>query len=230
MDTMCGTRALKVSKYLHQTIPGNLPRSSVLALKKLPASVLSTLHAEPDLRQIEDPQLRSWLAAHPVPSATASVHEPLFQGSLFFVQITFNRSNQAPFSMSAADIQTAVSYAALAVGPIQRYAWQYGPNSVEVSPNILTFSVNLQGNTFTDGDLQGWVDSIVQDNNLTDACVVFLHDVATANSPANTDAGSSTLGYHSITGHGHPYCFCKVFGQNLTVADRSRLYADTLSH
>ena len=233
MDTMCGTRARKILKYLRQTIPGNIPQSSVLALKKLPPKVLSTLHAGSDLREItEDPQLRNWLAANPVPLAKASVQEPLFRGTLFFVQITFtfNQPNQLPFSMSAADIQTAVTYATLAVGPIQRYAWQYGPNSVQVSPNILAFNANLQGNTFTDDDVQGWVDSIVQANNLTNACVVILHDSVTANSPTNTDGSGNTLGYHSITGDGHPYCFCRVFAQNLTVADKNGRYAGTLSH
>ena len=122
--------------------------------------------------------VRNWLAANPVPSSKASVQAPLFQGTLVFVQMTFTRPNQLPFSMLAADIQTAVTYATLAVGPIQRYAWQYGPNSVQVSPNILSFTANLQGNTFSDDDLQGWVDSIVQDNNLTNACVVILHELS----------------------------------------------------
>ena len=231
-DPMDGTRRLKVLKYLRQNTPGNIPRSSVRALEKLPAKVLSTLHAGSDLRQItEDPRLRNWLAANPVTSSKASVQAPLFQGTLVFVQMTFTRPNQLPFSMLAADIQTAVTYATLAVGPIQRYAWQYGPNSVQVSPNILSFTADLQGNTFSDDDLQGWVDSIVQDNNLTNACVVILHDSVNANSPTNTDALSGiNSGYHSSTGHGHPYCFCKVSDQNITVADKRQHYAGVLSH
>jgi hypothetical protein len=203
----------------------------VLALEKLPAKVLSGLHAGSDLGQVtKDPKLRKWLAANPLPSAKASVQAPLFHGTLFFVQLTFNRPNQPPFTDLAADIQTAITYATLAVGPIQRYASQYGPNSVEVSPNILPFTVNLQGNTFNDHDVQGWVDTIVQNNNLTNACVVILHNTAAANSPTNTDGTGSTLGYHSSTGHGHPYCYCRAFGQNLTVADKRQLYAGALSH
>jgi hypothetical protein len=142
----------------------------------------------------------------------------------------FNQPNQLPFSDVAADIQTAVTYATLAVGPIQRYAWQYGPNSVQVSPTILSFTASLQGNTFTDNDVQGWVDSIVQNNNLTNACVVILHDTATPNSPTNTDGTGTTSGYHSSTGNDHPYCYCRVFGQNLTVADKNQQYAGVLSH
>jgi hypothetical protein len=33
-----------------------------------------------------------------------------------------------------------------------------------------------------------------------------------------------------MTDHGNPYCFCKVFAQNLTVADRNNHYAEILSH
>src|ERR1700737_3722911 len=220
-DLVNGTRRLKVLKHLRLTIPPNIPRSSVLALEKLPAKVLSTLHAGSDLRQItDDPQLRNWLAANPVPLPKASVQDPLFRGTLFFVQMTFNQPNQPAFSMSAADIQTAVTYATLAVGPIQRYASQYGPNSVQVSPNILPFTANLTGNTFADHDVQGWVNNIVQNNNLTNACVVILHDTATANSPTNKDGTGTTSGYHSSTSNGHPYCYCRVLGQNLTVADK----------
>jgi hypothetical protein len=36
--------------------------------------------------------------------------------------------NQPPSAISMADVQTAASYAALAVLPIHRYASQYGPN------------------------------------------------------------------------------------------------------
>jgi hypothetical protein len=233
-DEMDGTRALKVLKYLRQTIPANIPRSSVRALEKLPAKALSTLHAGSDLRQItEDPQLRNWLAANPLPSSKASVQTPLFQGTLFLVQVTFVRPSLPDFSMSAADIQTAIAYASLAVGPIQRYAWQYGPNSVQVSPNLLTFTTApLSGNTFNrDDDLEGWVDTIVQDNNLTNACVVILHDTNPANSPTHPEApNTSRSGYHSITDNGHPYCYCQVSGQSLTVADKSRQYAGVLSH
>ena len=181
-------------------------------------------------RITDDLRLRAWLAANPVPPSEGSAQDPLFQGTVFFVQVTFNRPGQPAFTMNAADVQTVVTYATLAVGPIARYASQYGPNSVAVSPNILTFTANLTGNTFTDADVQGFVDSIVQANNLTNACVVILHDTATANSPTNTDGTGSTFGYHDMTGAGHPYCYVRVFGQNLTVADKPQRYAGTLSH
>ena len=96
-DPMDGTRRLKVLKYLRQNTPGNIPRSSVRALEKLPAKVLSTLHAGSDLRQItEDPRLRNWLAANPVPSSKASVQAPLFQGTRHSLGPTSCRSLCSP--------------------------------------------------------------------------------------------------------------------------------------
>jgi len=231
MSTLCVTRAMKVLKHLHRNLPNSIPRSSLLEIEKLPASELSTLHAVSDLHKVtQSAELRDWLSHNPIPVPKATVSDPLFNGTLFFVRVTLNRPNQPPFSVSAADVQTAMNYAALAVVPIQRYALQYGPNSVIVSPNIIPFSFNLTGNTFSDGTVQGWVDQIVRDNKLTNACIMILHDASVANSPTNTFNGGDFLGYHSITNNGHPYCFCKVFAQDLTIADKNNHYAEILSH
>jgi hypothetical protein len=206
----------------------------VRALEELSPEALSNLHSAVHVdRVVEDPQLRDWLTANPVPTPRASVPDPLFSGTLTFVKINYNRPNQPTFSMALADIQTAVNYASLAVDPIHRYGSQFGQNSLAVSSNILSFDVTLQGDTFGDSDVQGWVDSIVRDNSLTNACVVILHDASRANSPTNSAASGSTLGYHSMTGGGHPYCFCKVSGTNLAIADQNGtfgLYAGILSH
>ena len=227
MERLCATRPLKVLNYLRR----NMPTDMHSALGELSPRVLSTLHRGPNLhRVIQNPQLRNWLTANPVPVPKASVSDALFRGTLVFVQITYNRPMKAPFSILAADVQTAVNYASLAVDPIRRYASQYGPNSLEVSSNILTFTANLGGDTFTDGDVQGWVDTIVHDNNLTNTCVVILHDAVTTGGPTNNDASGGTLGYHLMTSHGNPYCFCNVFGQNVTVADSNNTYAEVLSH
>jgi hypothetical protein len=228
MGTFCVTRAMKVLGYLHRTVPKSIPRSSLLALAKLPPSVLSTLHTGRDLHKVtKNAKLRNWLSHNPIPAPKARVSEPLFKGTLVFVGMTFNRPNQPPSSVSAADVQTARNYAALAAVPIQRYASQYGPNTVRVSPDIIPFSV-MTGNTFPDEDVWGWVDKIVGDNQLTNACIVILADSAT--SPTNTFKAGDFAGYHMMTDKGHPYCFCKVLGQNLTVADPTNRYAAILSH
>jgi hypothetical protein len=55
---------------------------------------------------------------------------------------------------------------------------------------------------------------------------VILHDTS---GPINSDA-TGYAGYHKITRNNNRYCFCKVFGQNLTIDDRRNIYAHTLSH
>ena len=228
MERLCVTRALKVLHYLRRNVPNEVPRS---ALGELAPKVLSTLHRGPHPHEaIQNPQLRNWLATNSVPTPKVSVPDSLFRGTLVFVRITYHRPHKPLFSMLAADVQTAVNYATLAVDPIHRYAAQFGKNSLKVSPNILNFTANLQGDTFSDDDVQGWVDSIVHDNNLTNSCVVILHDAVTAGGPTNNFNGGKFGGYHLMTGNGHPYCFCKVFGKNLTVADSKNTYAEILSH
>lgn len=230
METLCITRAMKVVNHLHRTVPKEIPRSSLHALQHLPLEVLSRLHSAPDLAKIHDPKLREWLKNHPIPVPKATVSDPLFHGTLVFVRITYNRPSQPAFSVGAADVQTAINYATLAVVPIQRYASQYGSNSVQVSPTIIPFTVNLAGNTFSDNDVQGWVDQIVNDNHLKNSCLVILHDASVTNSPTNTFDGGKFGGYHLMTGNGNPYCFCKVFAQGLTVSDNNNRYAQILSH
>ena len=80
----------------------------------------------------DDEQLKLWLSQNPMAVARATVQSPLFNGTLVFAQLSFAIPGLAPSSVNAADTQTAISYATLAVGPIQRYASQYGPNSVSV--------------------------------------------------------------------------------------------------
>lgn len=231
MDTLCATRAMKVLKYLDRTVPKSVPRPSLLTLGKLSPSLLSTLHAESDLHKVtKSAELMSWLSNNPIPAPKVAVTNPLFNGALVFVRITFNRPKQPPFSMLAADVQTAVSYATLAVVPIHRYASQYGPNSIRVSRRIIPLSVDLTGNTFADSDVQGWVDQIVHDHHFKNSCIVILHDAFDAASPTHTYAKGNILGYHSMTHNGNPYCFCRVFAHNLTITDRNNAYAGTLSH
>jgi hypothetical protein len=100
----------------------------------------------------------------------------LFTGTLVFVRMIHHLPNHTRFGVRTADIQTAIQYAQRAAVPIQRYASQYGSSSIAVSPTMLSLSVTLTGNTFDDGDVQGWVDRIVSSHGLKDVCVVLLHD------------------------------------------------------
>ena len=133
METLCMTRAVKVLKYLRDTLPKTIPRSSLHALEKLPSAALCSLHTASDWDSVtQDEKLKEWLRTNAIPSPRATVSGPLFHGTLVFAQIIFVRANQPDFSVSMADTQTAVSYATLAVVPIHRYASQYGPSSITV--------------------------------------------------------------------------------------------------
>src|SRR5437667_6791855 len=155
MDTLCATRAVKVLKYLHRMVPKTVPRSSLHALENLPSSLLAALHTASDWDKVtEDAQLKSWLANNPIPSANAKVSGPLFHGTLVFAQVSFAAPGLVPSGISAADTQTAISYATLAVGSIQRYASQYGPNSVSVWPVAIPYTARVQGGAFSQAEFE----------------------------------------------------------------------------
>ena len=240
MQPLCSTRAVKVLKHLRRTVPDSIPRSSIAALEKLPSEVLASLHSGSNLDAvIADQKLRDWLRKNPIAAARRTVDGPLFKGTLVFAQVSFAVPNLPPSGMSAADTQTAIAYATLAVLPIQRYASQYGPNSVDVWPVAIPFTAKLQGSSFDDGEFEGWVDGIAQfmrAQQVSHPCIIVMHDRGLPNSPTFTNEKDS---FHSMTDNGTPYCYSLVFGQNLSVADNNhtvdnkaneKVYAHTLSH
>jgi hypothetical protein len=240
MDTLCSTRSIKVLKYLYRMVPNTISRSSLDALDNLPSRVLSSLHAVSDWDRVtKDEKLKNWLNMNPIPAPKAKVSGPLFNGTLIFAQVSFAVPNQPPSSVSAADTQIAITYASLAVVPIQRYASQYGPNSVSVWPVAIPYTARLQGSSFTQGEFEGWVDDVAQfmrKQQVSNPCIVVLHDRELPNSPTFTRQRNS---YHSSTGSDTPYCYSLVFGQNLSVADNNhtinnspseKVYAHNLSH
>jgi len=50
-------------------------------------------------------------------------------------------------SINNNDMRTIVGYATRAIIPISEYAAEYGRNSISVSPNVIQYSVTLQGTT-----------------------------------------------------------------------------------
>jgi hypothetical protein len=239
METLCSTRAVKVLKYFRR-MPDSISRSSVEALEKLPSNVLATAYAQSNLDALtDDEQLKLWLSQNPIAVARATVQSPLFNGTLVFAQLSFAIPGVAPSGVSAADTQTAISYATLAVGPIQRYASQYGSNSVSVWPFAIPYTARLQSSSFDQSQFEGWIDDIAQfmrKQQVHDPCIVVMHDRTLLNSPTFTNERNS---FHSYTDNGNPYCYSLVFGQNLNVADNNhtingkpneKVYAHTLSH
>jgi hypothetical protein len=153
--------------------------------------------------------------------------DPLFNGTLFFVQVAFNLIGRT-ISISNADMAVAVQFAANASGPISAYAGQYGSNALSVSPNVLQFSANVPSGRYNDQILQGWVNTILTQNGLTAAssCIVILNPRGVTNTDGDITLG--ILGYHGKANS--PYCFVNVFGQGLTLNDLSDAYALQLSH
>jgi len=240
MKTSCATRAEKVLKHLQRTVPKTIPHSSRHALEELPSSVLARLHITSDWAMVtEDPWLKDWLANNPIPSPKATVSNPLFNGTLVFIQLIFKQPNTPPSSVSLADVQTALSYATLAAVPIQRYASQYGPNSISVWPEVIPFTANLKSDSFNKDQFEGWVEQcaqFVRAQDVNNPCIVILHNRDLANSPSFAKHRNP---FHDMTSDGTPYCYCLVFGENLVVADNNhtingvsteKVYAHNLSH
>jgi hypothetical protein len=235
MSTMCGTRSVKIAKHLHAVAPSGITASSIDAFAVGRAGSGSAV----DLPTPEDDTLRAWLEHNPIPAGTPAVAAPLFHGTLVFVRMTFHEPGGASSAMSLSDVQVAVQYATLAVNPIQRYASLYGPNSVNVSPNVIEFDAQLAGNSFTIADFEAWVDqcsSTARAAGISSPCIVILHNRDLSNSPAFVNNRNA---FHSMTSSGNPYCYCLVFGEGLSVADNNHtlsghvneeVYAHILSH
>jgi hypothetical protein len=231
---------MKVLKYLRRTVPDSIPQSSMVALERLPSDVLASLRSSSDLDAvINDKRLKDWLTKNPIPAAGPTVSEPLFDGTLVFAQVSFAIPDLPPSGITAADTQTAIDYATLAVQPIQRYAAQYGPNSVSVWPVAIPYTARLQGNSFDDAEFEGWVDNIAQfmrEQQVSNPCIVIMHNRGLPNSPTFTNERDS---FHLMTGSGTPYCYSLVFDENLSIADNNHtagnkpnenVYAHALSH
>ena len=117
------------------------------------------------------------------------------------------------FVMPGADMKTIVDYARHAVVPISRYARQYGPNSVKVSPTLIEYTARLSSSSYTDRDLQGWVNEIAARNSLPQSsCVVVV-------SPRGLRAHGvgANSGYHGMADI--PYSVLGVYPDGLTLQD-----------
>jgi hypothetical protein len=224
------SRAVKNGNYIESIAPdvrsklGSKGISSIISSQNLRR--LQTMSSFQEV--VSDKEVVKLLEKNRPPLPKATVSTPLFNGTLHFVQLTFNTPNGS-FSVSEADIQTAINYSKLAVVPISAYSSQYGQNSISVSSKLIQFSVTLNGNTFNDSDLQGWVDDIIQTNNLPkNSAIIILNNVQ---APTNTDGdiNEGVGGYHFHTGK-NPYAYCNVFGENLTIDDSQNAYAEVLSH
>lgn len=193
-----------------------LSPSSIETICFIPFEVLSKLHqlSDEDLKAYPDlvDAAKSLRGLQLQPRSSS-----LFSGTPHFVQISFD-VNGTVTTISDADMQTMIQFAALAVEQISGYAAQYGSNSVNVSPTKLTFSVSMPAGNFNDHDLQGWVNSIIKANNLPGSTnsLVIPHPRGTTNTDG--DATKGIGGYHGKANC--LYSYVNVFGTAFTLADR----------
>ena len=229
MPALCATRAMKNARHLQATAPTILAKEEPPEGfgSRVPRELLARLHTAVPPKDLERvPGLAAALARSPVPRPRASAGEPLFHGTLVFAAINF-RTSLGFVSVKAADLSVAMDFARLAAVPISQYATQYGPNGLGVADKAVPFAANVPLGTYNDQTLQGWVNAIVQENNLpADTCVVVLNPQGVVNTDANPILGVG--GYHGLANV--PYCFVNVMGSGLTVKDEANVYALALSH
>lgn len=232
-DRVCVTRLIKNTKYVQHIAPHLIKKTNKGISGIISEKTLAKLHTISDLHKvIKNKELVRLLKKNKPGPMRAIARDSLFRGTLYFVRITFN-TPRGTFSINNADMRTAINYSKLAVIPISLYASQYGYNRVDVSNNVISYSVNLQDETYTDAQLIGWIADIVARNNIQidSSCLVILNPAlqGITNMYAPYSGMWNVGGYHSYGGN-IPYCFCNVFGQNLTIDDRRNYYAQVLSH
>lgn len=206
-------------------IPAREPAQGYASL--VPSDVLGRLHTVSDLSRLGNhPDLARAIGRTPVPRPRPAAVAPLFNGTIVFVQVTF-RTSSGSLSIPSPDLATSMNFARMAAPPISRYASQYGPNAVAVSPNPVSFPADVPDGRYNDQTLQGWINQIATTNGLApNTCVAILNPAGAVNTDADPKQGIG--GYHSLSQV--PYLFVNVMGTGLTLDDRANVYALALSH
>jgi hypothetical protein len=223
----CYTRALKNARHLQKVAPDLFAKDPSMAGfgTGVPVEILRGLHRighdSPILSRYQ--AVAETLRKYPLPSVGQPVRDSLFQGTIHFAQLTFHTS-AGDQVMSTSDMNQIVQYATHAVVPISEYAGQYGLNAVNVAATLLTKTVNVPIGTFTDPDLQGWVNALKSDNNLPDNSCIFV--IVPGGISAYEVGGNG--GYHWKADI--PYIAAGVYWTGLTLADVPDQYAMVVSH
>jgi hypothetical protein len=223
----CGTRALKNAAYLEHNAPEAISHteSDDGFGTGVPDDVLRQLHRlEPDAPELRRHQaVADFMRKKPIPGPGTGVSGALFNGTLHFVQVTFHTPGH-DFVIPTADMNTMVHYAQRAIGPIDEYASAYGSTHAAISPNVISYNVNLTAAKYTDANVKSWANDIAAKNHLptTDAVVIPSPQGLRA---SNVDANA---GYHGLAQL--PYTIFGVFAQNLTMQDEQDTYAMVVSH
>jgi intein/homing endonuclease len=193
----------------------------------IPAQVLRRLERmRPE--EIGMEQLARAISKNRPPVGAATTVAPLFSGTLRFARTTFS-SGETNFAVPDHDLNIAMQYAGLVIGPISQYASQYGSNKLQLARTTIPFNAPVTNGKYNDGKLSAWVEQLAKANGLgADSCLIFLNPQGVINTDA--DPAQGVGGYHNISSSGVPYAFVNVMGQGLTVDDKQDVYAVALSH
>jgi len=225
----CYTRALKNARYLQQMAPqlfAKAPEAEGFGTG-VAIEVLRGLHRiRPHSPLLGRHQaLAQFLRQNPLPVPARHLGGALFSGTVHFAQVTFQTAN-GNVVIPTADMNLIVQYARHAIVPISRYAAQYGPNTVQVSPTLLAYTASRK-NMYTDQDVQGWVNQMATVNGLpNDSCIFVVSPQGVV--IANVGGNVGYHGYHPTANV--PYAAAGVFATGLNLADNPDVYAMAVSH
>jgi len=164
----------------------------------------------------------------PAPVRGAALSVPVFSGELYLVQLVLEGPG-GPWSLSTADLGVAHDYLTRAAPLIARYAGQYGPTSLTVSPELLPFDARLTAPQYDDKQLQAWVGQMIQEQGLTsNSAVIVLNPPGVTNTDAKESGGVGVLGYHGFAEI--PYSFVNVLANGFNLSDPDDAFAEALSH
>jgi hypothetical protein len=161
-------------------------------------------------------------------SGAPSLSSPLFSGAIYLADLHFDGGGVS-WKVSPGDLATVMQYLQLVARPVSRYASQYGPNQWSMSPQLLSLSVAVPGGQYTDAELRGWVDQLVQHSSLPPSSAVFvLNPPGVVNSDAKESGGVGVLGYHGFATV--PFSFVNLLGSGFALEDGPGLFAEAVSH
>jgi hypothetical protein len=235
VNRICSTRALKNAKFIRTVAPDVIPlqEPSEGFGSIIPLDVLRRFGGMSEAELTDYPELLDAWRALPSPPGSQFQSKlfgaPPFKGTLYFVQLTFFFTGGGSITVDRVDVATAIQYATLAVRPISAYCAQYGANRLDVSPDIIEYGPVFTNTFYNDDGVQHMVNTILSQNHLSadSSCIILLNPPGMTNTDGALADGVG--GYHDKADA--PYCFVNVGGAGpLTVADRSGVYADSLSH
>lgn len=161
-------------------------------------------------------------------TAAAGAPPAVFSGTIVVVGLELGLP-KGTARVDPADLGVVVQYLGRAAPAIQAYCAQYGPAHLAVAPAVLPFRVPLAVPSYSDAQLQQWVDQISTTPGFPpDGAPLILNPPGATNTDAKESGGVGVLGYHGKARV--PYSFVNPLGSGFSVGDSGDLFAEAVSH